>query len=157
MAANIAPVSNTKLEQRAGLPNRTKSVVLGWNNQILGHVQRRFIGLLLVRRSPLLEPDESPMLEPEPKKPKQKTDGFKHGASGYTHHGCRCEICKVGAAEYRRKRIIALRARGPSTFKHGASGYTNHSCRCEICVEAIREYRRKRGEHKPQRRFADDS
>ncbi len=28
----------------------------------------------------------------------------KHGASEYNNHGCRCDICKRGWADYRRER-----------------------------------------------------
>ncbi|MFF2297403.1 hypothetical protein [Arthrobacter sp. NPDC058127] len=32
------------------------------------------------------------------------SDAFKHGASGYRHHNCRCETCRAGHSEAQRRR-----------------------------------------------------
>ena len=64
---------------------------------------------------------------------------FKHGASAYKNHRCRCEICR----EANTAKLAAWRARQPAgEFTHGVSGYTNHRCRCEVCTEAHRAYNR---------------
>jgi hypothetical protein len=71
-----------------------------------------------------------------------------HGtATGYSHHGCRCDACTEAA----RIRQARYRASGPPVYQHGFSAYTNQRCRCDICRAAnaakLREWRaRKRQE-----------
>ncbi|WP_284751110.1 hypothetical protein [Arthrobacter sp. efr-133-R2A-120] len=36
------------------------------------------------------------------------SDAFKHGASGYRHHNCRCEVCREGHSEAQRRRRAKL-------------------------------------------------
>lgn len=70
-----------------------------------------------------------------------------HGTeSRYVNLGCRCDECRAGAAEARRRR----RHEG-AVLTHNANGYRN-GCRCEVCTSAhnerLRSYRHaaRRGE-----------
>lgn len=68
-------------------------------------------------------------------------------ASGtcYSHHGCRCDVCKRANSERCDKR---RRQRDPSKLPpeaHGKkSSYSNWNCRCEACTDAWREYQNTR-------------
>lgn len=68
-------------------------------------------------------------------------------ASGtcYSHHGCRCDVCKKANAERCDKR---RKQRDPSKLppeRHGKkSTYSNWNCRCEACTAAWSEYQNKR-------------
>jgi len=74
-----------------------------------------------------------------------------HGYGGYTH-GCRCDDCKKGNADYKARRRAAATLR-PSVkpvedITHGRYGYEERGCRCDVCVEA-----RQRGQGRtPKRR-----
>lgn len=65
---------------------------------------------------------------------------FKHGASGYTNYGCRCDVCREGntayQAGYRQRRRVLAELLGPTS--HGAAGYRYDGCRCAVCVAAKR-------------------
>lgn len=64
---------------------------------------------------------------------------FKHGASAYDIHHCRCKICvsdknRIGAN--RRKRL-----KGTEPPAHGTiQGYSVYGCRCEKCVSARKAF-----------------
>lgn len=69
----------------------------------------------------------------------------KESGTCYSHHGCRCEICKAANArrcDRRRKQ------RDPSLLppdKHGKkSTYANWNCRCTECTKAWSEYQNTR-------------
>jgi hypothetical protein len=61
-----------------------------------------------------------------------------HGtATGYTHHGCRCEACTTANTERAQQQRAARYARREEAdFKHGLSGYSNWGCRCQVCRQA---------------------
>jgi hypothetical protein len=65
---------------------------------------------------------------------------LQHGKSGYTHGGCRCEVCTDAntAACLRRRRHRAERlASDPGLAPHGSSStYRNWGCRCKPCKAA---------------------
>ncbi len=84
---------------------------------------------------------------------------FTHGQTGYTYHGCRCDVCQAAnTTRFRRQRDkrLARAAQDPSLIPHGRGGYTNWGCRCEVCTKANTDaccaYRRARRE----RRKADE-
>jgi hypothetical protein len=59
--------------------------------------------------------------------------GRIHGRTGY-NYGCRCDVCRHAASEYRRTRPINV---------HGVAGY-NAGCRCDdICRPAKSDYQRR--------------
>ena len=68
---------------------------------------------------------------------------FKHGLTGYTHHRCRCDVCRAANSAYasnlRRSNSEKLTEQA---FDHGLSGYTNHCCRCDVCRAANSAYNR---------------
>ncbi len=71
---------------------------------------------------------------------------FKHGASGYTNHRCRCGVCREAYRLLRRnlhaRRRAALevgengRPYAPWVARHGLNAYINHHCRCDVCTTA---------------------
>lgn len=76
-------------------------------------------------------------------------------ASGtcYSHHKCRCDVCKAAnAARCDRRR----RQRDPSKLppeKHGKkSTYSNWNCRCTECTQAWNEYQNTRYKENPELR-----
>jgi hypothetical protein len=69
----------------------------------------------------------------------------KQSGTCYTHHGCRCEVCKrVNAERCARRR----KERDPSKLppeRHGSkSTYSNWNCRCDLCTEAWNAYQNSR-------------
>jgi hypothetical protein len=77
----------------------------------------------------------------------------KQSGTCYTHHGCRCEVCKrVNAERCSRRR----KERDPSKLppeRHGKiSTYSNWNCRCGECTEAWNTYQNKRYHTKPELR-----
>jgi hypothetical protein len=63
-----------------------------------------------------------------------------HGWQAYRKHGCRCDRCRDGHANYvfaeNKKRATRLAA-DPSLAPHGrVSTYTNWGCRCLVCTVA---------------------
>jgi hypothetical protein len=74
-------------------------------------------------------------------------------ASGtcYSHHGCRCDVCKKANAARCNKR---RKKRDPSKLppeKHGKkSSYSNWNCRCDECTAAWNEYQNKRYNSDPK-------
>lgn len=79
------------------------------------------------------------------------SDTFKHGAGGYSNHGCRCGICRdawrIKKADYRRRKRegATMLRRGPvpdPAKQHGYSAYVNYGCRCGVCRAAAAAYRR---------------
>lgn len=79
---------------------------------------------------------------------------WKHGMSGYTNYGCRCDICRAAATAYRRKRTAERRlllAADPTLVPHGrASTYGNWGCRCDPCRAAWRDASRTRPHRQPR-------
>jgi hypothetical protein len=70
-----------------------------------------------------------------------------HGSvSGYTYHGCRCDVCRAGwsAANLRSRQLRATR-RVPDHLHGTENGYNNYKCRCDACraawAERARRYR----------------
>jgi len=64
---------------------------------------------------------------------------YKHGASAYDIHRCRCDICLSAKSKITKERKTRLFGKEPP--KHGTSGsYSVYGCRCNICVEARRKY-----------------
>jgi hypothetical protein len=57
-----------------------------------------------------------------------------HGANRYTHHGCRCEVCRRSLYDSRRKRI------GMEPPSHGLNGYKEYGCRCVVCRKAKSDF-----------------
>lgn len=76
-------------------------------------------------------------------------------ASGtcYSHHGCRCDICKAANAlrcDRRRKQRDPSKAPADS---HGRkSTYSNWNCRCEPCTAAWNAYQNTRYATNPELR-----
>jgi hypothetical protein len=78
---------------------------------------------------------------------------MNHGTrSGYTHFGCRCELCTEAnrkySREYIRRKARAIRemlepiAQGPAA--HGTWTSYGNGCRCTRCRDAMREQTAKR-------------
>lgn len=44
---------------------------------------------------------------------------WKHGASGYTNYGCRCEECRAGWAAWKRAYMQRRKARTGERVLHG--------------------------------------
>ena len=70
---------------------------------------------------------------------------FNHGASGYTHHGCRCATCSAAKAyldaksDAARRAIFAETGILPEGVSHGTShAYDHYGCRCDDCKAANR-------------------
>ncbi len=77
----------------------------------------------------------------------------KESGTCYSHHGCRCEVCKAANARRCDKR---RKQRDPSKLKpeqHGKkSSYSNWNCRCEECTAAWNKYQHDRYENNPELR-----
>lgn len=71
---------------------------------------------------------------------RRDTAYFKHGASGYSNWGCRCDVCTAAhSAKMRRARQVRIQKMlaGDPAVPHGtASGYVSWGCRCDPCVAA---------------------
>jgi hypothetical protein len=65
-----------------------------------------------------------------------------HDYSTYVNHGCGCDECRAGMAEWQasaRGRRNAAMLSGEVTPEHGTeSTYTNYSCHCDPCTAAHR-------------------
>lgn len=69
---------------------------------------------------------------------------FVHGTLSGWERGCRCDICRQGAAQKRRERKarrIERFRRGEVNPQHGkATTYSNYDCRCGPCSKAWSEW-----------------
>lgn len=66
----------------------------------------------------------------------------RHGYTGYSTHGCRCDICREAKRAYQaalRDRRAAARKSGEAAPTHGTrTTYVEYRCRCTPCVNAQR-------------------
>lgn len=66
--------------------------------------------------------------------------------NAYRYHGCRCDECRAGWAEWQRN-LRAQRAESVARrtdLPHGTrSTYVNHGCRCDACYQAQSEANRR--------------
>ena len=53
----------------------------------------------------------------EKKEPKPKKTEFNHGTTGYSNHGCRCEVCVVAHNESNKRWYRERAARDRANFK----------------------------------------
>jgi hypothetical protein len=62
----------------------------------------------------------------------------EHGSlTMYTHHKCRCDLCKQANREQSRKYRNSVPRK---LLEHGTVNmYTYHKCRCELCTKAQRD------------------
>ena len=51
--------------------------------------------------------------------PGARTGNWSHGASGYSNHGCRCDACRAGHAEYQRGYLQRRKKRTGERIVHG--------------------------------------
>lgn len=66
---------------------------------------------------------------------------FKHGASAYDHHGCRCDFCVSERKELTRRCKEKRYSSDPP--EHGTrTSYWNWGCRCDSCKKAGTVYNR---------------
>lgn len=75
--------------------------------------------------------------------PEEPLPGITHGSSGYSHHRCRCQICRDANAEAAR-RYRAKQRRPIPEHAHGSIyGYSHYGCRCDRCkrAQADRHYK----------------
>lgn len=75
---------------------------------------------------------------PDARPGRRVVEGISHGMSGYSHSGCRCEVCTAANRDY--SHGYRRRPLSEKSFEHGRSAYANHGCRCEVCKAAQREY-----------------
>lgn len=70
-----------------------------------------------------------------------------HGTeSGYSHHKCRCDLCRtaVTAAMKRRRERARAKAVDPSSYEHATfKAYNYYKCRCDDCVQYVRDYQKR--------------
>src|ERR1043165_580265 len=77
----------------------------------------------------------------------------KESGTCYSHHGCRCAVCKAANA---RRCARRRKKRDPSQLpseKHGKrSTYANWNCRCPECTAAWNAYQNERYASNPELR-----
>ena len=83
---------------------------------------------------------------------------MKHGLSGYTKGGCRCDMCRGANKAYHAGWVAQKRAEmlaGLVQPEHGTQAtYSVYRCRCEACRSAHSVYTRKIRQYKQRTRGA---